>query len=54
MTDELYIWLQQRWKYDNHSKYQQYFEQWIENITMSQIEGFSKQEKNKNVYEPNE
>ena len=51
MTDELYEWLKFRWGRDNHAKYRKYFEEWVENITPSQIEGFSKQEKRRNVYE---
>ena len=51
MSDELYIWLKERWKMDNHAKYQHYFELWVKNITPSQIEGFSKQERRRNVYE---
>ena len=51
MTDELYGWLKYRWKMDNHPKYQHLFEEWVKNITKSQIDGFSKQEKRRNVYE---
>ena len=51
MTDELYRWLEERWKYDNHPKYHRYFYEWVDNITQSQIEGFSKQERRRNVYE---
>lgn len=51
MEQILYAWLEERWKYDNHPKYQHYFKQWVSNITKSQIEGFSKQEKMRNVYE---
>ena len=51
MTDELYIWLKEIWKLHNHSKYQHYFEEWVGNITPQQIEGFSRMEKRRNVYE---
>lgn len=51
MTDRLYKWLETRWKYDNHKKYQKYFEEWISNITDSQIRGFSKMMKKDNIYE---
>ena len=51
MTKELYEWLRERWYIDNHAKYRHLFEEWIKNITESQIEGFSKQEKRRNVYE---
>lgn len=40
MTQELYEWLQRHWKYDNHKKYQQYFEPWVQNLTPGQIEWF--------------
>jgi hypothetical protein len=51
MTDELYVWLKEIWRHHNHAKYQKYFEEWVKNITPQQIEGFSKQEKRRNVYE---
>ena len=35
--DELKSWLRERWRRDNHAKYQQYFEPWFANITDSQI-----------------
>jgi hypothetical protein len=50
MTKELYEWLKFRWSRDNHNKYQHLFSEWIENITPAQIEGFSKQEKRRNIY----
>ena len=31
------------WKRNNHSKYQRYFEEWFENLTETQIDGFKKQ-----------
>ena len=27
-------WLKTQWKYDNHPKYQKYFEEWYNNITI--------------------
>ena len=50
MTRELYEWLKDRWRKDNHTKYLHYFDEWVENITESQIEGYVKQEGNRNVY----
>jgi len=50
MSPELYEWLKERWIKDNHNKYHSYFEEWIQNITQSQIEGFSKQEEKRNIY----
>jgi len=42
MTTKLYNWLEQEWRISNHAKYQHYFEEWIENITETQIKGFGK------------
>ena len=39
-------WLRERWRRDNHAKYQQYFEPWFKNLTESQLMYFSKQKKN--------
>lgn len=39
-------WLHERWRFDNHAKYQQYFESWFENLTESQLMYFSKQKQN--------
>jgi len=39
---KLYNWLQSEWKINNHVKYQKYFKQWIENLTIDQINGFNK------------
>ncbi len=39
-------WLRERWRFDNHAKYQQYFEFWFENLTESQLMYFSKQKQN--------
>lgn len=36
-------WLQERWRRDNHAKYQQYFEPWFENLTDSQLYYFEMQ-----------
>lgn len=43
LTTKLKEWLRERWRLDNHAKYQQYFEEWVSNILPSQIEGFEKQ-----------
>jgi hypothetical protein len=51
MTTQLYKWLEFRWKKDNHNKYHHYFKEWIANLTESQIAGFAKQEKRRNVYD---
>lgn len=36
-------WLRTKWRYDNHNKYQKYFDLWFSNITKSQLDGFEKQ-----------
>ena len=43
---ELKEWLRQRWRYDNHAKYQQYFEPWFNCLTEAQIMYFKQQKKN--------
>lgn len=43
LTTKLKEWLRYQWKISNHSKYQHYFEEWLSNITQSQIKGFEKQ-----------
>lgn len=40
---KLLEWLRLRWRRDNHAKYQQYFEEWVSNITEDQILAFDKQ-----------
>ena len=50
MTDELYVWLEERFKKDNHTKYHYLFDTWITNITQAQILGFSLQEQKRNIY----
>jgi hypothetical protein len=50
MSDELYVWLEERWKKDNHTKYHHLFNAWISNITQAQILGFSSQEQKRNIY----
>lgn len=44
--EELKSWFRERWRIDNHAKYQQYFEPWFENLTESQLMYFSKQKQN--------
>ena len=43
ISDKLIEWLRQRWKYDNHAKYQHYFTEWVNNITQNQADSFEKQ-----------
>lgn len=43
ITTELYEWLKKEWRYNNHPKYQQYFDEWIENITQEQADAFMEQ-----------
>jgi len=42
MDKELFEWLKFRFYRDNHVKYRKYFDEWVENVTQSQIEGFKK------------
>jgi hypothetical protein len=51
MTPELYTWLEETWIRSNHAKYLKYFEEWIKNLTDSQIKGFNKMEQNRNIYQ---
>lgn len=50
MTEELYNWLKYRWQKDNHAKYNHLFYEWVKKISNSQVEGFSKQEKQRNIH----
>ena len=43
MNNKLYEWLRKEFYYSNHAKYRHLFEEWVRNITPSQIEGFNKQ-----------
>ena len=43
ITKQLRDWLEKRWRFDNHRKYHGYFQEWLQNITPGQIQGFSKQ-----------
>ena len=45
MKEELKIWLRERWRRDNHPKYQQYFDPWFDHLTESQIYYFNEQRK---------
>lgn len=47
MNNKLYEWLRKEFYYSNHAKYRHLFEEWVKNITSSQIDGFSKQMYNK-------
>lgn len=40
---DVYEWLKNEWRRSNHSKYQHYFEEWFQNITQSQVDGFAQQ-----------
>lgn len=51
MTPQLYNWLYEIWVRHNHVKYRKYFDEWVENLTDSQIYGFSKMEENRNIYD---
>ena len=42
MDKELFEWLRFRFYRDNHVKYRKYFDEWVENVTPSQLEGFKK------------
>ncbi len=42
MSKILRKWLADEWKANNHHKYHKYFEEWIINLTTSQIAGFNK------------
>ena len=41
MTDILYNWLKYQWVISNHAKYQQYFKEWVDNLTENQIIKFN-------------
>ena len=47
MNDKLYEWLRKEFYYSNHPKYRHLFEEWVRNITQSQIDGFRRQMINK-------
>lgn len=40
--DELYKYLKEWWRNNNHVKYQKYFDEWFENLTDNQIDYFRK------------
>lgn len=44
--NELKEWMRYEWNFATHPKYRHLFEQWWENITPGQIEGFTKQMNN--------
>ena len=39
----LKTWLYYHWLEDNHHKYAKYFEEWYNNLTTSQVQGFENQ-----------
>lgn len=43
--EDLKEWLRQRWRYDNHAKYQHLFEPWYANLTESQLHYFGEQKR---------
>jgi len=43
MSKELYNWLEFRFRHDNLKKYHKYFQQWVDNITENQVQGFYNQ-----------
>jgi hypothetical protein len=43
--NNLKYWLQERWRRDNHAKYQQYFEPWFASLTDSQLYYFGEQKR---------
>ena len=48
MNNELYQYLDDRWKEMNHKKYYKYFKEWVKNITDTQIYYFKKEMNCKN------
>jgi len=47
VNKSLYNYLEKEWRINNHSKYQHYFQLWVENLTDNQIEYFNKFKDNK-------
>lgn len=43
MTTEMYTYLQQRFYKNNHNKYSKYFEEWVQNVTETQLMYFEKE-----------
>ena len=43
MNRDVYNWLENHWRKDNHAKYRHLFSEWVSNITDSQVYYFSKQ-----------
>jgi len=42
MDDVLYVYLKNQWRKNNAPKYQHYFEQWVKNLTKTQIYYYKK------------
>ena len=40
---EIKEWLKKKWRYDNHNKYQKYFDLWYSNLLEYQINGYEHQ-----------
>lgn len=47
--DELKEYLEKEWRYNNHAKYQKYFNEWFKNLTEIQIFYFKSQMENSNI-----
>ena len=43
MTQEMYTYLQRRFYQNNHAKYRKYFEEWVRNVTETQLMYFEKE-----------
>lgn len=43
MTKEMHNYLQQRFYRNNHPKYHKYFEEWVQNVTDTQLMYFAQE-----------
>lgn len=43
MTKVMYEYLKQRFYRNNHAKYRKYFDEWVSNVTETQIDYFEKE-----------
>lgn len=43
MEEDILNWLEIQFYRDNHKKYHKYFQEWVKNITLNQIDGFREQ-----------
>ncbi len=46
MTQELFEHLRQQFYWNNHTKYRKYFDEWVNNLTPTQIEYFEIEKEN--------